>query len=222
MEREVQWAKGKPEEQLLLGAQASAAAFSGKMQQARQLREQAVEMAQRAGLKEVASGSLATLAECEALYGNLRPAREQAAAALALARRFPTTLLLHAVRLPVVRAALVVQRGNAAKAVEMLRPAAPYEAGSSWPAYVRGLAHLRNRAPAEAAAEFQKILDHRGVSITSPLYPLAHLGAARAWAQAGDAAKSRRLYQDLLALWKDADPDLRVLREARQEYEKLR
>ncbi len=74
----------------------------------------------------------------------------------------------------------------------------------------------------EAAAEFQKILDHRGVAPVSPLYPLAHLGLARACALSGDAAKSRRMYQDFFALWKDADPDIPILQEAKAEYAKLK
>ncbi len=84
-------------------------------------------------------------------------------------------------------------------------------------------------AGAGAAAEFRRILDHRGVSPVSPLYPLAHLGLARAYALSGDTAKSRRFYQDFFALWKPgkpgfagADPDIPVLREARAEYAKLK
>ncbi len=73
----------------------------------------------------------------------------------------------------------------------------------------------------KAATEFQKILDHRGVDPVSPLYPLAHLGLARAYALAGDNAKSRRFYQDFFALWKDADPDVPILEEAKSEYAKL-
>ncbi len=73
-----------------------------------------------------------------------------------------------------------------------------------------------------AAAEFQKILDHRGVLPISPFYALAYLGSARAWALAGDTSKSRRAYQDFLALWKDADPDIPILREAKAEYARLK
>ncbi len=87
--------------------------------------------------------------------------------------------------------------------------------------YVRGLAHLRARAGAAAAAQFQRILDHRGLDPLSPLYPLSQLGLARAKALAGDAVQSRRAYQDFLALWKDADASIPVLRKARAEYAKL-
>ncbi len=74
----------------------------------------------------------------------------------------------------------------------------------------------------KAATEFQKILDHRGVDPVSPLYPLAHLGLGRAYALAGDTTKSRRSYQDFFALWKDADPDIPILQEARAEYANLK
>jgi hypothetical protein len=89
------------------------------------------------------------------------------------------------------------------------------------PTYLRGRALLRAGHGANAAVEFQKILDHRGVFPVSPLYTLSHLGQARASLLAGDAAKSRRAYQDFLALWKDADPDIPILQEARAEYAKL-
>jgi len=88
--------------------------------------------------------------------------------------------------------------------------------------YLRGQAYLGERNGAEAAREFQTILDHRGWSPLSPLYPLAHLGLARAAILQGDTAKARKEYQDFLALWKDADADLPILIEAKKEYEKLK
>ena len=88
-------------------------------------------------------------------------------------------------------------------------------------AYLRGQAYLNQHKGADAAAEFQKILDHRGWQPASPLYPLAHLGLARAAALSGDTTKARTAYQDFFALWKDADPDIPILQEARREYEKL-
>ena len=87
--------------------------------------------------------------------------------------------------------------------------------------YLRGQAYLRLGAAAEAAVEFQKILDHRGVGPTSPLYALAHLGVVRAYGLAGETPKSRKAYQDFFALWKDADPDIPILKEAKAEYAKL-
>ena len=90
------------------------------------------------------------------------------------------------------------------------------------PPYTRGQAYLKLRKGAEAAAEFQKILDHRGWDPISYLYPLAHLGLARAAALTGDVAGSRKAYQDFLALWKDADADLPILIEAKKEYAALK
>jgi serine/threonine protein kinase/tetratricopeptide (TPR) repeat protein len=141
-----------------------------------------------------------------------------------VARRFPLRTLLHEVQLPVLQAALELHRGDAKAAVGRLEASTRYEL---WPRasyyilYVRGLSQLRLRAGTEAAAQFQKILDHRGIDPLSVLYPLAQLGLARAKALAGDTAASRRAYQDFLALWKDADADIPVLREARAEYAKL-
>lgn len=88
--------------------------------------------------------------------------------------------------------------------------------------YLRGEIYLRQKSGKEAAAEFQRILDHRGIEPLSPLYPLAHLGLARASVLSNDTAKARKEYQDFLALWKDADADLPVLQQAKDEYEKLK
>jgi Flp pilus assembly protein TadD len=140
------------------------------------------------------------------------------------ARRFPAHTLIQEVDLPVLRSLLAMQRGDASKAAGLLQPAARYELGGRTPysaLYVSGLAHLRAGAGAEAAPRFQKVLDNRGIEPLSPLHPFAQLGLARAQAQAGDTVKARRAYQDLLALWKDADASLPVLREARAEYAKL-
>jgi tetratricopeptide (TPR) repeat protein len=89
------------------------------------------------------------------------------------------------------------------------------------PNYTRGLAYLKLHDGTKAAAEFQRILDHRGVGATDTLYPLAKLQLARAYAMQGDAAKAKGAYQDFLAMWKDADPDVPVLLEAKAEYGKL-
>ncbi len=97
-----------------------------------------------------------------------------------------------------------------------------------WPAYLRGLAYLDQGASTEARAEFQKILDHKGVlapkefnPVGITLYPLAYLGRARAAARTGDIDESRRSYEALLVLWKDADPDIPILRAAKREYRQL-
>ena len=89
------------------------------------------------------------------------------------------------------------------------------------PAYLRGMAYLRSKQGTEAAAEFQKVLDHRGALGASPYCALARLGLARTYARTGEAAKARTTYQDFLTLWKDADPDIPILKQAKAEYVKL-
>jgi Tfp pilus assembly protein PilF len=87
---------------------------------------------------------------------------------------------------------------------------------------VRGEAYLAAHQGREAATEFQKILDHRGIVLNEPIGALAHLGVARAFAMQGDAAKARAAYQDFLTLWEDADPDIPILINAKSEYAKLK
>jgi len=139
-------------------------------------------------------------------------------------RRYPKSTLLNVYSEPVIRAAIALQRDRADQAIEFLNAPIAYEGGAAafWPDYLRGQAYLRLRRGNEAAAEFQKILDHRGWDPASPMYPLAHLGLARALSLAGDVAGSRKSYQDFFAIWKDADADLPILVEAKKEYEKLK
>ena len=142
-----------------------------------------------------------------------------------LVKRYPKDTLVNTIWLPTIQAAVEINRGNTEQAIQLLRAARRFEMGievQAKPAYVRGLAYLRGGAGTEAMAEFQKIIDHRGVVAISALYPLAHLGLARAAALTGDTALSRKAYEDFFALWKDADPDLPILIEAKKEYQKLR
>jgi eukaryotic-like serine/threonine-protein kinase len=144
-----------------------------------------------------------------------------------LSRRFPDATLLSNVWLPAIRAKIAISRNNPAEAIKLLQAALPYELGQNppllflYPVYARGQAYLRAQQPGDAAQEFQKILDHRGISGNSPVAALANLGLARADALSGDNAKARTAYQDFLTLWKDADPDIPVLKEAKAEYAKL-
>ncbi|HLW79795.1 MAG TPA: protein kinase, partial [Terriglobia bacterium] len=144
-----------------------------------------------------------------------------------LAREFPTDTILTQVNIPVTRALLQMDAKNPAQAVAALEPSRPYELGGPpfgadyWPIYMRGEAQLQARDGVKAAAEYQKILDHRGINPINPLYTLARLGLGRAYALQGDKAKARTAYQDFLAAWKDADPDVPVLIEAKAEYAKL-
>jgi eukaryotic-like serine/threonine-protein kinase len=141
-----------------------------------------------------------------------------------LGHRFPDDTLLHQVTIPCVRALIEMQRKAPAKSIEALQTAMPYELGTAQgflPIYFRGLAYLQAKRGAEAAAEFQKIVDHRGINAPTPEHSLAKLGLGRAYLLTGDAAKARAAYQDFFALWKDADPDVPILKEAKAEYAKL-
>jgi serine/threonine protein kinase/Tfp pilus assembly protein PilF len=139
-----------------------------------------------------------------------------------LTKEYPQFTVINGIWLPTLRAALELARGNSAQALTELQAASRYEAaGEFWPQYIRGQTYLKLGKAAEAAVEFQKILDHRGYAPMSPLYALAHVGLARAGSLQGDAAKARKAYQDFLALWKDADSDIPILIDAKKEYEKL-
>jgi DNA-binding winged helix-turn-helix (wHTH) protein len=153
-----------------------------------------------------------------------------------LSRRLPEDTRVQFTYAPTLRALLALNHGQPSKAVELLQTAVPYElgspttggsefllgAGNLYPAYVRGLAYLAAHQGAEAAGEFQKIRDHRGIVISDPIGALAHLQLGRAYALSGDETKAKSAYQDFLALWKDADPDIPILKQAQAEYAKLR
>ena len=141
-----------------------------------------------------------------------------------LGRRCPDDTLLHSVMIPSVTAILAINRKAPDQATEALKVAAPYEMGTvpgMFPIYLRGLAYLQARRGGDAAAEFQKFVDHRGVAPTAPEHSLARLELGRAYVLTGDTAKAKAAYQDFFALWKDADPDTPLLNEAKAEYAKL-
>jgi serine/threonine protein kinase/tetratricopeptide (TPR) repeat protein len=142
------------------------------------------------------------------------------------ARKFPQDTIHNSVWLPLVRATLELKRAESAvsdRAVQLLPPSRQYEPALNFrPTWVRGLAYLQAKNGALAAAEFQRIIDHRGWDVLSPLWPMAHLGLARVAILQGDIAKGRKAYEDFFTLWKDADAELPVLIEARKEYEKLK
>jgi serine/threonine protein kinase/tetratricopeptide (TPR) repeat protein len=158
-----------------------------------------------------------------ALAGNAGQAR---ALADDLGKRFPEDTMVQFNYLPTVRSQIALSRNEAAKAVKVLQAAATYELGdvaniALYPVFVRGRAYLALHDGSEAAAEFQKILDNRGIVINEPIGALAHLGLARAYLLQGEAAKSKAAYKDFLTLWKDADPDVPILKQAKAEYAKL-
>ena len=145
-----------------------------------------------------------------------------------LARRFPEDTLVRFTYVPTLRGLLAVNHSKPLVAIELLQAAIPYESGmntwgqgSFYPAYVRGVAYLAARNGREAAVEFQKIIDHRGIVISDPIGALAHLQLGRAYALSGDKTEAKSAYREFLTLWKDADPDITVLREAKAEYAKL-
>jgi tetratricopeptide (TPR) repeat protein len=144
-----------------------------------------------------------------------------------LDKEFPNATMLNAVWIPMAHATAEIRRNNPAKAIALLESAKAYEFGSGpnsagfWPNYVRAEAYLAAHDGVKAAAEYQKILDHRGVDPTNPLYMLASLGLGRAYALQKDNVKARAAYQDFLAVLKDADPGLPVVNQAKSEYAKL-
>jgi ATP/maltotriose-dependent transcriptional regulator MalT len=196
----------------------------------------------------------------EAEFGNASSARQNALAAMALVqgrdvrsvaglalaragetaqaqklaeslnKDFPQNTIVQGYWLPSIHAAIEINGKNAARGIEILQTAVPYElaqceplqVGMLYPAYLRGQAQLVAHEGKEAAVEFQKMIDHRGIVLNSPLGALAHLGLARAYALQGDTTKARAAYNDFFTLWKDADPDIPVLQQAKTEYAKLK
>ncbi len=148
-----------------------------------------------------------------------------------MVQRFPQDSFFKASWLPMVHAAASLQRGDPAPAVDLLQKTGRDELGTNaalWPAYLRGLAYLKQAADAEARLEFQKILDNKGVLVPKDfnpaaitLYPLAYLGRARAAARSGDMAASQEAYESLFKVWQDADSDIPIVRAARREYQQL-
>jgi hypothetical protein len=139
---------------------------------------------------------------------------------------FPNDTLIQQYWLPSIRATIELAHANAAsRAIELLQAASSYELGGTgtlYPACVRGQAHLLARNATGAAVEFQKLLDHPGIVQNWPFGALAHLEVGRAHTLTGDTAKAKSAYQDFLTLWKDADPDIPILKQAKAEYEKLK
>ena len=261
MERQVEGAKNKPGEDVLLSFASDTDAYYGRLASARERSQRAMEAALHSDAKETAAEWEMNSALREAEFGNGSRARQATASALNtaatqdvqtlaalalartgdavqarkiaddLARRFPLNTMINRYWLPVIDASIELGHNNPAKALEGLRTAAQYElgtptpqfevGGSLYPVYVRGQAYLALHQGAEAAAEFQKFLDHRGIALNSPLAALARLQLGRAYSLAGDKAKARQAYLEFLELWKDADPDIPILKQAKEEYAKL-
>ncbi len=248
------------DEDPLLSAQSDTEAYYGCLIKAREFSSRAVNSAKHADAKETAALWEANAALREAEFGNSALARNDVATALALApgrdvevlsalayaragnilpaqelvdklnKEFPTNTLVQIYWLPVIRAAIELDRKDSSQAIELLQTPmsydlaepTPLQLGPMYPAYLRGEAYRQEHRGKEAASEFQKILDHRGVVVNFPLGAVAHLGLARAYALEGEVLKSGAAYRELFTLWKDADPDIPILKEAEAEYAKLR
>jgi serine/threonine protein kinase/tetratricopeptide (TPR) repeat protein len=263
IKQQADWAIGKPgAEDWMLSLESDTEAWSGRLKNARELSRQAVETARRSDEKEPAALWQANVAIREALVGNANVARQNAAAAVALApgsrdaeaqaalayalasdakhahsladdlaKRFPRDTVVQSVWLPTIGAQIETGRKNPVRSIEFLQTAAPYELGMIsgnapnsclYAVYVRAQTYLSAHQGQFAAAEFQKILDHRGLLWNCATGPLARLGLARTRVLQGDTAKARAAYQDFLTLWKDADADIPVLIAAKSEYAKLK
>jgi tetratricopeptide (TPR) repeat protein len=247
MQLQVEWGIGKPTEDETLMDEAWTAATTGRLRNSRELFRRAFAVARKNGFLNKAAIAVVSQGLIEAAFHNFSEAKERATAALALegakvsedaalvlaesgdlaraesladdlVRRYPLDTIVNEVGVPRIRAEVAIGRGQPARAVDLLRRAAPYELRDFTVPYIRGSAYLSARMGTDAAREFQKILKNQGVDPISPYYPLAHIGLARAYALQGDHAVSRREYEEFFALWKDADQDIPILREARNAY----
>lgn len=252
--QQLAWARGKPREFDMIGAQAQVAAYRGQAQEARRLLSDAIHRAELAGLPEVATGYLARASWMELMFGDTARARSiardvltrspsddpQLVVALTLALtgsakeagRIADAIadahlqhtVIQSITVPIVRAGIAVSERRTADALYQLQKTAPYDVGFAAalaPLYLRGQAYLMDGAASEAAAEFQRLLDHRGTEPFSPFLAMAPLGLARARLAAGDVAGARRAYEQLFEEWKGADADVPVLIQAREEYRRL-
>ncbi|MFZ0275864.1 MAG: protein kinase [Candidatus Sulfotelmatobacter sp.] len=198
----------------VLAAEAICDAETGFPQEARQAMNAALALSENINSRTAAA----------VLCARIGDAAQSGKLAEGLAKEFPYATLINQVQLPTARAMISLEHNQPGEAVAALDSATPYELATSGigAMSVRGEAFLRLRDGAKAAAEYQKILDHRGIDPTGWLYSLAHLGLGRAYALQGDTAKAKVAYQDFLAVWKDADADVPVLKTAKAEYEKLK
>ncbi len=262
MNKQVAAMSGKPGEDVLLSYASDTEAFYGRSASARELSKRATESAARSGSKETAATWQMDAALWEEEFNDKARSRQDIAsalaaaptrdvnilAALALARigdadqakriaddlgeRFPLNTVINHYWLPAIYAAIEINRGNPAKAIDILQTTEPYELGtplpqfevgaSMYPVYLRGSAYLSLGQGKEASAEFSKFLSQRGVVVNCPLAALAHLQLGRAYALTGDSIKARSSYQEFFALWKDADSDIPVLKQAKVEYQQIR
>jgi serine/threonine protein kinase/tetratricopeptide (TPR) repeat protein len=227
------------------------AASHGQLQRARDFYQKTGQVAHRLELKDPEAQSLTSQGWMLALFGYPKESIEAAKAALAISQDFvvklvaagemalsgenkkalalaseaakdrPSDTLVQSVFVPFVQAAVALNGGNAKNAVELLQAGLTYDKATPPNLYLRGMAYLKMGQGTDAAQQFEKILALRNFAPADPLQSMAHLGLGRAYALSGDTAKSRTAYQDFFALWKEADPDVPLLKQAKVEYAKL-
>jgi DNA-binding winged helix-turn-helix (wHTH) protein/tetratricopeptide (TPR) repeat protein len=244
--KETQWFAGKPEEYLSFGLQAANLNVHGLRRESHELYQRAADSARRLGFRYVGDEYDEADARADALSGSCETVRRLGRPALALAmcgetaraeklaaetsKLFPNGTIWNAVQLPEIQAVIALHRNELAKSVELLASASPYERAYPDVTYVRGVAFLRMHKGAEAATEFQKIVDHKGANWAATwlhpnwgqYYSLSYLGMARGFAQAGENAKAQKAFEEFFALWKDANPDIAILTLAKAEYARLK
>jgi tetratricopeptide (TPR) repeat protein len=228
MRQETEWAKGNPDgASQVLNAQARGALFSGRLGEVRKVFR---DNRRWPHLNPFEPALLGFSLSQSALHGQTddlatlailgEPSRVLALIE-ELRKAAPQDTVLNFIDIPVAKAYLEIRAGNGTKAVDLLNTATPYERGYLRVTYTRGQAYLQAGLFNEAAAEFKKLIGHRGVEPLSVLYPLSHLGLGRAYAGAKDMARARKSYSDFLKIWSGADPDIPILIQAKQEYGRL-
>jgi len=248
MDRQAAWAAGKTEESVILLQQAQVAASRGQLKKARELSQQAFDSAKKFNLQSGAAAAAAARGVYENWLGDSAAAKSWSnqaldlyneqivwpAASLAWAgdsarpekvidaqgKRRPNDTILQQDWIPQVRAAIEIKRGNPAAAINALKTSALLEPGDINPTFYRGMTYLSMKSGKEAATEFKKIIDRKTTYPLSPLHAISQLQLARSLALSGDTG-ARAAYQDLFAQWRDADPDLPILKQAQAEYAEL-
>jgi pentatricopeptide repeat protein len=249
MDRQAAWAAGKPSEYLFIFLKAQVAATHGRLKEARELYQQAFDSAKKLDLPSAEVTVATQWGLVEYWMGDPVAAKYWSAQALELSHeqqigpasilaltgdtakaekviatqgaKYPKDTLLQQKELPQLRAAVDIKRGNFAAAIDALKPSEAFERSDLDPTFYRGLAYLSMKSGKEAAAEFKKAIERKGIFPVSVLHSLSQLELARSLAISGASVGARSAYQDFFTLWKDADPDLPLLKQAKAEYVKL-
>ena len=233
------------------GLRSAMAAYAGQLKLSRDFGQKQREAAARLGFKEAAASEYAQEAFTEATFLNKARALEDVNQAMKLsqspnvvlfcagtlavvgedaraakladevAQKRPYDTLVQFVIVPLIKAQIEINQGNPGKAIDLLDSALVYARANSGVLYIRGNAYLKAGRGSDAVQAFQRLLDLKNMITVDPVMPLAKVGLARAYVLAGDKAQARVAYQDFFALWKDADPDIPLLREVKAEYAKL-